>query len=220
MAASPDWRQFERKLVAILRGVTPDTIVEITTGLIEAGFRAVEVPLNSPDPFLSIERAVRAGEAAANAPCLIGAGTVLTAEDARRVADVGGNLAVAPNMDPAVIRAAADAGMTTMPGVFTPTEALAALAHGADALKFFPASVLGAKGIRAIAAVLPADVETVAVGGVGDGDFETYLAVGIRGFGLGSSLYKPGDVPSDVVARGRAAVAAFDRAAAGIVKSD
>lgn len=207
------WRGLDRKLVAILRGVRSEETAEIVSGLIEAGFRAIEIPLNSPDPFRSIEVAV---DVAANvaAPCLIGAGTVLTAEDVARVAGLGGNLIVSPNTDASVIEATAAAGLASAPGCFTATEALLALKAGATALKFFPASLLGPAGIRAIQAVLPPDTPLCAVGGVSDADFAAYLAAGLDGFGLGSSLYKPGAAAADVIAKGVAAVQAYDVAKA------
>ncbi|HUG62266.1 MAG TPA: 2-dehydro-3-deoxy-6-phosphogalactonate aldolase [Methylomirabilota bacterium] len=202
------WPRLSRNLVAILRGVTPAEIDAIADALVEAGFEAIEVPLNSPDPLVSI------GRLAARLPAsvLVGAGTVLTTEAVAAVADAGGRLMVSPNTDPAVIRAAASRAMVTMPGVFTPTEAFAALAAGASALKIFPASALGAAGIAAMRAVLPKDVVVGAVGGVADADFETYAKAGVTAFGLGSSLYKPGFSAADVAVRARAAVAAYDRA--------
>ncbi|KGF68244.1 2-dehydro-3-deoxy-6-phosphogalactonate aldolase [Hoeflea sp. BAL378] len=196
----------KRSLVAILRGIRPDETAAIIDGLIEAGFTAIEIPLNSPDPFKSIDIAAR------RAPngVLIGAGTVLTPDDVDRLNDVGGRLMVSPNVDAEVIARAASHGMVTMPGVFTATEALAACAAGASALKFFPASVLGPTGISAIHAVLPKDVPVGAVGGVSNGDFAAYAKVGIRTFGLGSSLYAAGIEAAEVRRRGEAAIAAYD----------
>lgn len=201
----------KRSLVAILRGIRPEETGAIVDGLIEAGFTAIEIPLNSPDPFRSIEIA------ADRAPkgVLIGAGTVLSEEDVDRLNDVGGRLMVSPNVERAVIERAAGHGMVTMPGVFTPTEALAACAAGASALKFFPASVLGPSGIAAIGAVLPKDVPVGAVGGVGNEDFAAYAKVGVRTFGLGSSLYKAGMAADEVARRAAAAVDAYDALEAG-----
>lgn len=200
------WPGMKRSLVAILRGIRPDEIEPVVDALVKAGFSAIEIPLNSPDPFRSI------ATAAAMAPegCLIGAGTVLTVEDVDRLNDAGGRLMVAPNMVPDVIGRAASLGMLTMPGVMTPTEAFAAIDAGASALKFFPASVLGAGGIAAMKAVLPADIEIGAVGGVSERNFAAFEAVGVRTFGLGSSLYKPGMTAADVAARAAAAIAAYD----------
>src|SRR5690606_31784657 len=183
-----EWPKLRRDLVAILRGLKPEEAPGIVAALLEAGFEAIEVPLNSPEPFHSIEAARRL----APDNVLVGAGTVLTVEEVERLRDAGGNLLVSPNVEPAVIESAAGHGMVTMPGVFTPTEALAAVRAGASALKFFPASVLGPSGIKAIRAVLPPDVPVGAVGGVSESDFAAYYAVGVRTFGLGSSLYKPG----------------------------
>ncbi|WP_417434461.1 2-dehydro-3-deoxy-6-phosphogalactonate aldolase [Hoeflea sp.] len=196
----------KRSLVAILRGIKPDETADIIDGLIDAGFSAIEIPLNSPDPFRSIEIAVKR----APKDVLIGAGTVLSVEDVDRLNSVGGRLMVSPNVDREVIAQAASHGMVTMPGVFTPTEALAACAAGASALKFFPASVLGPSGISAIRAILPKDVPVGAVGGVSNEDFAAYAKVGVRTFGLGSSLYKEGMEAADVARRGVAAIAAYD----------
>lgn len=193
-------------LIAILRGVKPEEAEGIVGALIETGFTAIEIPLNSPDPFRSIETAAKL----APDDCLIGAGTVLTTAQVEQLGDVGGRLMVSPNVEPSVIRLAAAKGMVTMPGVFTPTEALAAAAAGATGLKFFPASVLGPSGIQAIRAVLPNDVEIAAVGGVSEVNFADYAKVGVRSFGLGSSLYKPGMSAADVRQRAVATLAAYD----------
>jgi 2-dehydro-3-deoxyphosphogalactonate aldolase len=193
-------------LIAILRGLKPGETEEVVGALIETGFTAIEIPLNSPEPFRSIEIAVKM----APENCLIGAGTVLTVDHVNRLADVGGRLMVSPNVEPDVISTAAAKGMVTMPGVFTPTEALAAAKAGATGLKFFPASVLGPSGIQAIRAVLPAELEIAAVGGVSDRNFADYAAIGLRSFGLGSSLYKPGMSGADVRARAKATIEAYD----------
>ncbi|ASY61888.1 2-dehydro-3-deoxyphosphogalactonate aldolase [Sinorhizobium sojae CCBAU 05684] len=193
-------------LVAILRGLKPEETESVVGALVETGITAIEIPLNSPDPFRSIETAVKM----APAGCLIGAGTVLTTAQVDQLADVGGRLMVSPNVEPAVIRLAAARGMVTMPGVFTPTEALAAASAGASGLKFFPASVLGPAGIQAIRAVLPKDIEIAAVGGVSEANFAEYAKVGIRSFGLGSSLYKPGMSAAEVRQRAAATLATYD----------
>jgi 2-dehydro-3-deoxyphosphogalactonate aldolase len=212
MNAAGDWSKAKRKLVAILRGIAPDASHDITRALVDAGFEAIEIPLNSPQPFESIGIARRA----APANCLIGAGTVLTVEDVIRLGEAGGNLMVSPNVVPAVIGRALELAMMAMPGVFTATEAFAAIDAGASTLKFFPASVLGPAGIGAIRAVLPPATEIAAVGGVGVADFARYGAVGVRAFGLGSSLFRPGDSARAVAKKARVAVAAYD-AAFGIV---
>jgi 2-dehydro-3-deoxyphosphogalactonate aldolase len=193
-------------LIAILRGLKAEEAESVVGTLIETGFTAIEIPLNSPDPFRSIETAAKM----APSDCLIGAGTVLTTAQVEQLADVGGRLMVSPNVEPSVIRLAAAKGMVTMPGVFTPTEALAAAAAGATGLKFFPASVLGPSGIQAIRAVLPKDIEIAAVGGVSEANFADYAKIGIRSFGLGSSLYKPGMSAAEVRQRAIATLAAYD----------
>jgi 2-dehydro-3-deoxyphosphogalactonate aldolase len=198
----------KRPLVAILRGVKPDEVDSIVSVLIEAGMTAIEIPLNSPDPFRSIAIAVKR----APAGLLVGAGTVLTTDDVDRLHDVGGKLLVAPNVDTQVIACARVHGMVTMPGVFSPTEALLAARAGASSLKFFPASVLGAAGIAAIRAVLPVGAMIAAVGGVSDQNFAEYVKSGVRAFGLGSSLYKPGMTAADVAARAKATITAYDLA--------
>lgn len=202
------WPNLKRNLVAILRGIRPEEIEGVVEVLVEAGFEAIEVPLNSPEPFASIEKARRL----APASCLIGAGTVLEVAQVDRLKGVGGDLLVTPNVEPAVIRRAVEHGMVTMPGVFTATEALLAAKSGAAALKFFPASALGPQGIAAIRAILPPGLPIGAVGGVSDADFGTYLKVGVSCFGLGSILYKPGDSAVTVADKARRTVAAYDAA--------
>ena len=197
-----------RDLVAILRGVRPDEIDAIGDALVGEGFEAIEVPLNSPDPLRSIERlAARHGGA-----CLVGAGTVLTAADCRRVHEAGGRLMVSPNVEPEVLAAAAGCGMVSMPGVFTATEAFQALAAGASGLKFFPAGALGPSGISAIRAVLPAETTIAAVGGVSEKSFAGYAAVGVRVFGLGTSLYQPSMSAAEGAERARITITAYDAA--------
>ena len=203
------WPQLRYPLVAILRGIRPEETEAIVGALIETGFEAIEIPLNSPEPFVSIEKAAKL----APAGVLIGAGTVLSVADVDRLNDVGGRLLVSPNVEPDVIRRAGQHGMVTMPGVFTPTEAFSAIRAGASALKFFPASVLGADGIKAISAVLPKDIPVGAVGGVSEADFATYRAAGVSCFGLGSSLYKAGLTVAEVRERAERAVAAWDKIA-------
>lgn len=198
-------------LIAILRGLKPAETEGVVGALIEHGFSAIEIPLNSPDPFRSIEIAVKM----APEGCLIGAGTVLTTEQVEKLDAVGGRLMVSPNVEPAVISLASEKGMVTMPGVFTPTEALAAARAGATGLKFFPASVLGPSGIHAIRAILPPELEIAAVGGVSEANFADYAKIGVKSFGLGSSLYKPGMGAAEVGARARATVEAYDRVYGG-----
>ncbi|MGJ5179301.1 2-dehydro-3-deoxy-6-phosphogalactonate aldolase [Bradyrhizobium oligotrophicum] len=202
------WPSVKRSLVAILRGIKPDEAEAIVDVLIEAGFEMIEVPLNSPDPFVSIERlATRFGR-----DCLIGAGTVVNAPDCVRVAEAGGRLMVSPNVDAEVLATAQAYDMVTMPGVLTPTEAFLALRCGASALKYFPASVLGPSGIAAQLAVLPKGTVVGAVGGVSDKNLATYVEAGVRAFGLGSSLYKPGMRADDVRGTALASIQAYDQA--------
>ena len=199
--------KLRRNLVAILRGVTPEAAPGIGAAVFEAGIEAIEVPLNSPDPFRSIELLARSLPNAA----LVGAGTVLTPPQVDDLDRAGGRLLVSPNIDPGVMERAGRYGMVTMPGVFTPTEAFQALSLGASALKFFPASALGARGIAAIKAVLPAGTIVGAVGGVSETDFADYAKIGVSTFGLGSSLYTPGLSVEAVAGRAIAAVAEWDR---------
>ena len=204
---SAPWPRLKRNIVAILRGLRPDKAKAVGRAVFEAGIEAIEVPLNSPDPFRSIETiAADLGKDA-----LVGAGTVLTPADVDRLASAGGRLLVAPNVDTAVLARAAELSLVTMPGVFTPTEAFVAIKAKASALKLFPASVLGPKGIAAVGAVLPRETVVGVVGGVSEADFADYAKVGVSTFGLGSSLYKPGMSAADVGERAKAAVAAWDR---------
>jgi len=206
MTRTAEFPDLQRGLVAILRGLRPDEALAVGRVVFEAGIEAIEVPLNSPDPFDSIAALVRDLPKSA----LLGAGTVLTGQDVDRLNEAGGRLLVSPNIDDDVMRRAAHHGMVTMPGVFTPTEAFRAIELGASALKFFPASVLGPKGIAGIKAVLPRDMRLGAVGGVSDKDFADYAKVGVSVFGLGSSLYSAGMSAAEVGRRAQAAVAAYD----------
>jgi 2-dehydro-3-deoxyphosphogalactonate aldolase len=215
MTEPVSWPTAKRALVAILRGIRPDEADSIVAALIESGFELIEVPLNSPDPFASIELLSRRF----GKDCLIGAGTVLSATDCARVADAGGRLMVSPNVDADVLAMAQARRMVTMPGVLTPTEALLAVRCGASALKFFPASVLGPSGIAAQLAVLPKDVVVGAVGGVSEKNLAGYVAAGIRAFGLGSSLYRPGMTAAEVRDRALASVRAHDHALAEVAAS-
>ncbi|MEM9523515.1 MAG: 2-dehydro-3-deoxy-6-phosphogalactonate aldolase [Pseudomonadota bacterium] len=195
-----------RPLIAILRGLEPPDAVPMAEALLDAGIDRIEVPLNSPDPLDSIEAIAEAyGDVA-----LVGAGTVLTAQEVAHVRHAGGRLIVSPNCDPAVIEAAVDLNMQSWPGALTPTECFAALGAGATGLKIFPAFLMGCEGLKALRAVLPARTQIFAVGGVGPENFAQWLTAGASGFGIGSFLYAPGRSPSDVAARARDMVQTFD----------
>ncbi|OSQ30338.1 2-dehydro-3-deoxy-6-phosphogalactonate aldolase [Thalassospira sp. MCCC 1A03138] len=195
-----------RKLIAILRGVKPDEAAGTARALVDAGITMIEVPLNSPEPLKSIA----AMKDEVGAAALIGAGTVLTAEDVERVRSAKGEFIVSPNCDIEVIARTKELGLGSWPGVLTPSECFAAIRAGASGLKIFPASIIGAEGIKAMRAVLPKDMPVYAVGGVGPDDFATYAKAGCDGFGLGSGIYKPGMTASDVSKAAMAYVAAHD----------
>ena len=200
-----------RNIIAILRGITPPEATDICAALIDAGITRIEVPLNSPDPLESIAKmAARFGDQA-----LIGAGTVLTVDQVSGVVGAGGKMIVSPNADIEVIAASKAAGALSYPGVMTPTECFAALKAGADGLKMFPSFLVGPEGLKAMSAVLPKGTQTFAVGGVGPANFAEWIAAGVSGFGLGSSLYKAGSSVDDVTAAARESVAAYDTAVQG-----
>ena len=193
-------------LIAILRGVRPDTVEPIGDALVAAGFAIIEVPLNSPDPFDSIARLARRLTGRA----VIGAGTVLRADDVARVSDAGGTLIIAPNMDPRVIAAAVERGHVALPGIATPTEAFAALEAGAAALKLFPAEAASPAVLNAMRAVLPQDTRVLPVGGVTPAGMAAWRAAGAAGFGLGSALYRPGMTAAEVGTTAASFIAALD----------
>jgi 2-dehydro-3-deoxyphosphogalactonate aldolase len=195
-------RLAECPLVAIIRGVTPDEAEAIGAAIVEAGIRILEVPLNSPDPLASIERlAKRFGDTA-----LIGAGTVLDPANVARVRDSGGRIIVSPNTFPPVIEATAAAGLVSLPGFFTPSEAFAALRAGATGLKLFPAEGAIPAVVKAQRAVLPREVPLLVVGGISPGNMQPWIEAGADGFGLGSGLYRPGQSAEATSARARAYV--------------
>lgn len=198
-----------RHIIAILRGVRTDEAVPVCTALVEAGITLIEVPLNSPNAVGSIEAAAKALGNRAE----IGAGTVLTPEDVRAVAGAGGTFIVSPDTNAAVIAETVRLGLKSYPGVFSPSDAFAAIRAGATGLKFFPAEVLGAKGIKAMKAVLPPALPLYAVGGANPDNFGDFFAAGCSGFGLGTYLFKPGMSAVDIAARAALAVAAYDKGA-------
>jgi len=188
-------------LIAVLRGITPEEIPAVAGALTAEGFRVLEVPMNSPRPFESIRRLARDyGD-----QCLVGAGTVTSADDVARVRDAGGKVIVMPHGDTSIVEASKALGMLCVPGVATPTEAFAALAAGADGLKMFPAEALPPGALKAWRAVLPRDTLVFVVGGIKPDNMSLYWAAGASGFGTGSNLYAPGVQPAGV----RAAAAAY-----------
>lgn len=197
-----------REIIAILRGITPTEAAPVAEALVAAGIDKIEVPLNSPEPFDSIQAMLDAvGDRAT-----IGAGTVLTVADVETLASIGARMVVSPDCNGAVISATKGAGMLSYPGVFTPSECFAALGYGADALKIFPAELIGPSGLKAIRAVLPPQTATYAVGGAAPETFADWFAVGATGFGIGSALYKPGAAVDTVATRAAGIVAAYDKA--------
>lgn len=191
--------------VAILRGVRPEEVVPIAQAVVGAGWCVIEVPLNSPAPFASIARLSEA----LPADILVGAGTVRRPAEVDRVAEAGGRLIVMPHADAMVIAHAVRRGLIVLPGVYTATEAFAAIDAGADALKLFPAEIGGPALLKALRAVLPKEMPVLPVGGVAADTVAGWRAAGAAGFGVGGALYRPGDDPATVGERARAFVAAF-----------
>lgn len=197
-----------RPIIAILRGITPPDAVATGKALVAAGITTLEVPLNSPDALASIALLAEALSGRA----IVGAGTVLTVAEVGAVAAAGGRIIVSPNMDPEVIAATRAQGLASWPGVFTPTEAFAAMRSGADGLKLFPGSMAGPAGLAALRAVLPKGTLVYAVGGAGPENFAQWRAATADGFGLGTALYRPGQTPGETAGRAARVVAAFDAA--------
>lgn len=186
-------------VVAILRGVTPDEVLAVADALIAGGIAVIEVPLNSPQAFDSIERLART----VGARTRIGAGTVLSAADVERAGDAGATLVLAPNFDAAVVQRTVQRGLFSMPGVATPSEGFAALAAGAHGLKLFPAEMLGPPVMKAWRAVFAPHTPMYAVGGIGEGNIAAFKAAGATGVGVGSSLYAAGVPPAELTRRAR-----------------
>ncbi len=196
-------------LVAILRGIAPGEATDIAEGLLEEDFEFIEVPLNSPQPLKSIAAIRRM----APARVFVGAGTVLTPAEVEAVAGTGGDLIVTPNTNPAVIARAKALGLACLPGAATPSEAFAALAAGADAVKAFPAEMIAPAVVKAWRAVLPPGTAILPVGGITPDNMAPYVSAGAAGFGLGSALYKPGDEATRTRVQAAAFRAAWTRLA-------
>ncbi len=195
-----------RPLIAILRGVTPAEVTAIGDALVSLGITRIEVPLNSPEPLVSIGLLAETLKGRA----LVGAGTVLTRRQVAEVAGVGGQLIVSPDCNPSVIDATKGAGLQSFPGVMTPTEAFTALRHGADGLKLFPGNLVGPAGLAALKAVLPPPTQIFAVGGAAPDTFGQWLSAGASGFGIGSGLYQAGFTVDEVARRAQIIVSAYD----------
>lgn len=192
-------------LIAILRGVTPAKVVSIGEAVLDAGFTLIEVPLNSPDPLDSVARLAQAFAGRA----VVGAGTVLEEQEVEAVEAAGGTMIISPNASIDVIVRTARAGLVSLPGVATPSEAFAALRAGATALKLFPAEGASPAVLKAMRAVLPASVRVFPVGGITPDNLSGWLEAGAAGFGLGSALYTPGLTPEQVSIRARKFIAAL-----------
>jgi 2-dehydro-3-deoxyphosphogalactonate aldolase len=200
-------------VIAILRGVTPDEVVPVSQALYDAGLRVVEVPLNSPDPFMSIQRLAKAFAG----KMVVGAGTVLSPQDANLLKEHGGTICISPDCNPDVIARAVALGMEAVPGVFTPTEAFAAIRAGAKHLKLFPAEAASPTTIKAWKAVLPKHVKLHAVGGITPSNMQDWLKAGATGFGVGSNLYKSGKSIADITKDAKAFAEAYAIARKGLL---
>ncbi len=194
-------------IVTVLRGVKPDEVETIGEAIFEAGIRIIEVPMNSPEPMKSIATLAKCmGDRA-----LVGAGTVLSPNQVEEVRRAGGQLIVSPNTNPEVIAATVAAGMVSCPGVFTPSDAFAALEAGAHALKLFPAEAASPAYLKAQRAVLPKEVPILVVGGIKPELMAAWVEAGADGFGLGSGVFKPGNSAAQVLENARAYVAALSK---------
>ena len=195
-----------RPLIAILRGITPLEAESVSDVLIESGINIIEVPLNSPNPFETIERMVNFhGENG-----VFGAGTVLKEQEVSSVADAGGKIIISPNTNSLIINKSKELNLLSFPGVFTASECFEALDAGADGLKFFPASLLKPNNFKALSAVLPDNIVSIAVGGIDEIQFPNWLEVKVTGFGLGSNLYKPGMLLDEIKAKAERIVNVYD----------
>ena len=203
---SRDFLDGRRPLIAILRGLEPERAATVAHALVDAGISLIEVPLNSPDPLSSIEAII----AAVGDVALVGAGTVLDTGVVRSLAGIGARLVVSPNCNSEVIEAAVASGMIALPGVLTPTEMFAAIAAGAHGLKLFPAELVPPAAVKAVRAVLPPGLPLFMVGGINADTMAAYRAAGATGFGLGSSLFRPGKPLADIAADAQGIVAAWD----------
>jgi len=201
-------------VIAILRGVRPDEVLDVARALVAGGIGVIEVPLNSPQPFDSIARLAREAGALGVDVC-IGAGTVLSAADVDRAADAGARLVLAPNFDAAVVRRTVQRALFSMPGVATPSEGFAALAAGAHGLKLFPGEMLGPPVMKAWRAVFAPGTALYAVGGVGAHNLAAYRAAGALGVGVGSALYAPGVALTELTQRAHALVRGWHAGGAG-----
>ena len=195
-----------RNLIAILRGVRLQEVEAIVEALLTEGITKIEIPLNSPEPYMSIEKMVRLFEGQG----IFGAGTVLQLEQVEKLAAIGTQMIVSPNCKPELIQATKTLGLLSYPGVMTPSEAFAALDAGADGLKLFPGEIVGPTGLKAMRAVLPESIDCIAVGGVNPDSFSQWVQAGATGFGLGSAIYKTGDSPAIVRRKAREIVIAYD----------
>jgi 2-dehydro-3-deoxyphosphogalactonate aldolase len=196
-------------IIAILRGIEPQSCVPVAEVLHRAGIRIMEVPLNSPDPYTCI----RLLSQHLASDCVIGAGTVLTGTEVQQAHEAGAQLVVSPNVDVEVIRQASELGVEAIPGVATATEAFVAIHAGATMLKLFPAATYGPAHLKALKAVMPPKVAFIPVGGIGASDVESWLEAGAAGFGFGSELFKPTFGVSDIEHRAREIVAAVKASA-------
>ena len=196
-----------RPIIAILRGIKPIEAESVSEILIDSGIKIIEVPLNSPSPLETLKRMINFHGNSA----IFGAGTVLSENEVRSVYDIGAKLIVSPNTNVSVIKKTKELEMKSLPGCFTATEAHVALENGDDGLKFFPAFHLGVSTFKALTAILPEDLMSFAVGGIDTDDFQNWLNAKVTGFGLGSSLYKPGSDLKNIRNKTEEIITVFDK---------